>query len=147
MFSYRNIHFKNRELPNFKVWFQQDGGGNVFNHFFYLIFAYLTVHPWLTPKGKNIVWFLSTNIVFSADKRFDGTFHKNIVYSCSTNNVFSADERFDGTFQTNIVVSSDGSMLYVPPGIFKSTCKVATLIVCFFGKYFVEIIFSFFGGK
>jgi len=36
----------------------------------------------------------------------------------------SADERFDGTFQTNIVVSSDGSMLYVPPGIFKSTCKV-----------------------
>ena len=37
---------------------------------------------------------------------------------------FSADERFDGTYQTNIVVSSDGSMLYVPPGIFKSTCKV-----------------------
>ena len=36
----------------------------------------------------------------------------------------SADERFDGTYQTNIVVSSDGSMLYVPPGIFKSTCKV-----------------------
>ena len=36
----------------------------------------------------------------------------------------SADERFDGTFQTNIVVSSDGSMLYVPPGIFKSTCKI-----------------------
>ena len=41
----------------------------------------------------------------------------------------SADERFDGTYQTNIVVSSDGSMLYVPPGIFKSTCKVATLIL------------------
>ena len=36
----------------------------------------------------------------------------------------SADERFDGTYQTNIVVSNDGSMLYVPPGIFKSTCKV-----------------------
>jgi len=36
----------------------------------------------------------------------------------------SADERFDGTFQTNIVASSDGSMLYVPPGIFKSTCKI-----------------------
>jgi len=36
----------------------------------------------------------------------------------------SADERFDGTFQTNIVVSKDGSMLYVPPGIFKSTCKI-----------------------
>ena len=38
--------------------------------------------------------------------------------------VRSADERFDGTYQTNIVVSNDGSMLYVPPGIFKSTCKV-----------------------
>ena len=36
----------------------------------------------------------------------------------------SADERFDGTFQTNVVASSDGSMLYVPPGIFKSTCKI-----------------------
>ena len=37
---------------------------------------------------------------------------------------FSADERFDGTFQTNVVVSHDGSCLYVPPGIFKSTCKI-----------------------
>ena len=37
---------------------------------------------------------------------------------------FSADERFDGTFQTNVVASADGSMLYVPPGIFKSTCKI-----------------------
>ena len=37
---------------------------------------------------------------------------------------FSADERFDGTFQTNIVANADGSMLYVPPGIFKSTCKI-----------------------
>lgn len=38
--------------------------------------------------------------------------------------MFSADERFDGTFQTNVVAASDGSMLYVPPGIFKSTCKI-----------------------
>ena len=37
---------------------------------------------------------------------------------------FSADERFDGTFQTNVVASSEDSMLYVPPGIFKSTCKI-----------------------
>eukprot|EP00095_Tigriopus_kingsejongensis_P005353 maker-scaffold34_size539781-snap-gene-1.8 protein:Tk05353 transcript:maker-scaffold34_size539781-snap-gene-1.8-mRNA-1 annotation:"nicotinic acetylcholine receptor subunit a6 isoform xii" len=36
----------------------------------------------------------------------------------------SADERFDGTFQTNVVVSHDGGCLYVPPGIFKSTCKI-----------------------
>ena len=37
---------------------------------------------------------------------------------------FSADEKFDGTYQTNVVVSNDGSCLYVPPGIFKSTCKI-----------------------
>ena len=49
------------------------------------------------------------------------------VYDSSTMTrtlISSADERFDGTFQTNIVVNSDGSMLYVPPGIFKSTCKI-----------------------
>ncbi|XP_055904963.1 neuronal acetylcholine receptor subunit alpha-7-like isoform X2 [Eupeodes corollae] len=36
----------------------------------------------------------------------------------------SADEGFDGTYQTNVVVRSNGSCLYVPPGIFKSTCKI-----------------------
>ncbi|CAG9855202.1 unnamed protein product [Phyllotreta striolata] len=36
----------------------------------------------------------------------------------------SADEGFDGTYQTNIVVKHNGSCLYVPPGIFKSTCKI-----------------------
>ncbi|XP_031778061.1 neuronal acetylcholine receptor subunit alpha-7 isoform X2 [Nasonia vitripennis] len=36
----------------------------------------------------------------------------------------SAEEGFDGTFQTNVVVTHNGSCLYVPPGIFKSTCKI-----------------------
>lgn len=36
----------------------------------------------------------------------------------------SADEGFDGTYSTNVVVRSNGSCLYVPPGIFKSTCKI-----------------------
>ncbi|XP_070543505.1 neuronal acetylcholine receptor subunit alpha-7-like [Ptychodera flava] len=36
----------------------------------------------------------------------------------------SADERFDGTFHTNIVVSSTGECLWIPPGIFKSTCII-----------------------
>lgn len=36
----------------------------------------------------------------------------------------SADEGFDGTYATNVVVRSNGSCLYVPPGIFKSTCKI-----------------------
>ncbi|CAG0912692.1 unnamed protein product [Notodromas monacha] len=36
----------------------------------------------------------------------------------------SADEGFDGTFKTNVVVRSNGSCLFVPPGIFKSTCRI-----------------------
>ncbi|XP_062545006.1 neuronal acetylcholine receptor subunit alpha-7 isoform X4 [Armigeres subalbatus] len=36
----------------------------------------------------------------------------------------SADEGFDGTYHTNVVVKNNGSCLYVPPGIFKSTCKI-----------------------
>lgn len=44
----------------------------------------------------------------------------------ATNNLIpcSADEGFDGTYPTNVVVRSNGSCLYVPPGIFKSTCKI-----------------------
>ncbi|XP_025416890.1 acetylcholine receptor subunit alpha-type acr-16-like isoform X1 [Sipha flava] len=36
----------------------------------------------------------------------------------------SADEKFDGTYQTNVVVRHNGTCLYIPPGIFKSTCKI-----------------------
>jgi len=37
---------------------------------------------------------------------------------------FSADEGFDGTYATNVVVNSNGSCVFIPPGIFKSTCKI-----------------------
>lgn len=36
----------------------------------------------------------------------------------------SAHEGFDNTFQTNVVVRHNGSCNYIPPGIFKSTCKI-----------------------
>ncbi|XP_022237264.1 neuronal acetylcholine receptor subunit alpha-7-like isoform X3 [Limulus polyphemus] len=36
----------------------------------------------------------------------------------------SADERIDSTFPTNVVVQHNGSCSYIPPGIFKSTCKI-----------------------
>lgn len=39
---------------------------------------------------------------------------------------FSADEKFDGTYHTNVVVKSNGSCNYLPPGIFKSTCNIDT---------------------
>merc|ERR1719297_13920 len=36
----------------------------------------------------------------------------------------SADEAFDGTYHTNVVVTHEGMCTYIPPGIFKSTCKI-----------------------
>ncbi|MBX4152332.1 ligand-gated ion channel [Paenibacillus lautus] len=36
----------------------------------------------------------------------------------------SADERFDATFHTNVGVNSSGHCLYLPPGIFKSSCYI-----------------------
>ncbi|ELT87200.1 hypothetical protein CAPTEDRAFT_221893 [Capitella teleta] len=36
----------------------------------------------------------------------------------------SADEDIDSTYPTNVVVSSDGNCLWVPPGLFLSTCKI-----------------------
>ena len=37
---------------------------------------------------------------------------------------FSASEAFDGTYPTNVIVASNGGCTYIPPGIFKSTCKI-----------------------
>ena len=34
----------------------------------------------------------------------------------------SANENFEGTMKTNLVVQHNGSILFVPPGIFKSIC-------------------------
>ena len=36
----------------------------------------------------------------------------------------SADEDIDSTFPANVVLSSDGNCLWVPPGLFLSTCKI-----------------------
>ncbi|XP_051919164.1 neuronal acetylcholine receptor subunit alpha-7-like isoform X2 [Hippocampus zosterae] len=38
----------------------------------------------------------------------------------------SADQNFDPTFNSKIVVSSSGKCLRIPPGIFKSTCRIDT---------------------
>lgn len=38
--------------------------------------------------------------------------------------VCSADEDIDSTFPANVVVSSSGDCLWVPPGLFRSTCKI-----------------------
>ena len=36
----------------------------------------------------------------------------------------SASEPFDPTYKTNVIVSSDGTCVYIPPGIFQTTCKI-----------------------
>ncbi|RWS28834.1 neuronal acetylcholine receptor subunit alpha-7-like protein [Leptotrombidium deliense] len=36
----------------------------------------------------------------------------------------SADERIDSTFAVNVNVKNNGSCTWLPPGIFKSTCKI-----------------------
>ena len=36
----------------------------------------------------------------------------------------SASQEFDSTYPVNIVVTNNGGCSHVPPGIFKSTCKV-----------------------
>lgn len=40
---------------------------------------------------------------------------------------FSADDRFDGTFPVNAVLFSTGVINWIPPGMFKSTCKINIL--------------------
>ena len=57
--------------------------------------------------GTLCVWFLYL--------KPNGT---HIFYVCS------ADEAFDGTYPTNVVVTHEGRCTYIPPGIFKSTCKI-----------------------
>lgn len=36
----------------------------------------------------------------------------------------SADKDFDSRYATNVVVSSNGDCLWVPPGLFLTTCKI-----------------------
>ena len=36
----------------------------------------------------------------------------------------SADDTFDPTAKVNAVLYADGTVSYLPPGIFKSTCQI-----------------------
>ena len=36
----------------------------------------------------------------------------------------SVDSNFDSTFKTNLVVYSDGTVNWIPPGIFQISCKI-----------------------
>ncbi|KAK2174750.1 hypothetical protein NP493_779g01025 [Ridgeia piscesae] len=49
---------------------------------------------------------------------------KSILSLCLLCYGCSADEDIDSTFPTNVIVSSNGDCLWVPPGLFFSTCKI-----------------------
>ncbi|XP_053679271.1 neuronal acetylcholine receptor subunit alpha-7 isoform X1 [Anopheles nili] len=96
----------------------------------------LTTNAWLNLDEKNQL--LITNIWLSLewndynlrwnDSEYGGVrdlrITPNKLWKPDVLMYNSADEGFDGTYHTNIVVKNNGSCLYVPPGIFKSTCKI-----------------------
>ncbi|CAF4862147.1 unnamed protein product [Pieris macdunnoughi] len=96
----------------------------------------LTTNVWLNLDEKNQL--LITNIWLSLewndynlrwnDSEYGGVkdlrITPNKLWKPDVLMYNSADEGFDGTYQTNVVVRNNGSCLYVPPGIFKSTCKI-----------------------
>ncbi|KAH8857163.1 Acetylcholine receptor subunit alpha-type acr-16 [Schistosoma japonicum] len=43
-----------------------------------------------------------------------------LLYNC-------ADEKFDRTFPTNTIIRNDGTVQWMPPGLFKSTCNIDIL--------------------
>ncbi|KAJ8681285.1 hypothetical protein QAD02_017072 [Eretmocerus hayati] len=58
------------------------------------------------------------------DKKLVAIEERRISISDHKERRSNADEGFDGTYPTNVVVKENGTCLYVPPGIFKSTCKI-----------------------
>ncbi|GFR02361.1 acetylcholine receptor subunit alpha-type acr-16 [Trichonephila clavata] len=86
--------------------------------------------------GENLtLWKLYANILevgFTIDMEGlrlseDNHVTKSIILKSRhiySENSADADEKFDGTYHTNVVVRNNGSCTYIPPGIFKSTCKI-----------------------
>ena len=50
--------------------------------------------------------------------------------------ILSADDNFEGTMKTNLVVQANGSILFAPPGIFKSICPFDIASFPFVNSYF-----------
>ena len=71
---------------------------------------------------------LILSIMLRIPYSLDGELIPSVTYYFSLFRSFSvpnsAHEGFDNTFQTNVVVRHNGSCNYIPPGIFKSTCKI-----------------------
>ncbi|KZS21322.1 Nicotinic acetylcholine receptor alpha7 [Daphnia magna] len=81
----------------------------------------LTTNAWLNLdwRDQNLIWNPAN---YSGVK--DVRIPPNRIWKPDILLYNSADEGFDNTFQTNVVVRHNGSCNYIPPGIFKSTCKI-----------------------
>ncbi|XP_057371245.1 acetylcholine receptor subunit alpha-type acr-16-like [Daphnia carinata] len=81
----------------------------------------LTTNAWLNLdwRDQNLIWNPAN---YSGVK--DVRIPPNRIWKPDILLYNSAHEGFDNTFQTNVVVRHNGSCNYIPPGIFKSTCKI-----------------------
>ena len=81
----------------------------------------LTTNLWLNLawKDENLKWNSSEYGNIESINLHPSKLWKPDVYMYNT-----ADKEFDVTYPTNVVVTSDGQCLFIPPGIFKSTCKI-----------------------
>ena len=81
----------------------------------------LTTNLWLNLawKDENLKWNSSKYGNIESINLHPSKLWKPDIYMYNT-----ADKEFDVTYPTNVVVTSDGQCLFIPPGIFKSTCKI-----------------------
>ena len=75
---------------------------------------------------QQVIHRLSIRIFSSFEVLHSNTFSVSIyvTFTNDPQSCFSADEAFDGTYPVKVVVRNTGALTYIPPGIFKSTCKI-----------------------
>ncbi|XP_076028462.1 neuronal acetylcholine receptor subunit alpha-7-like [Oratosquilla oratoria] len=81
----------------------------------------LTTNVWLNFEwtDQNLVWN-ETDYGGVVDLRV----HPKYLWTPDVLMYNSADEEFSSLYPTNVVVSNNGACTHIPPGIFKSTCRI-----------------------
>ncbi|KAK6747176.1 hypothetical protein RB195_000410 [Necator americanus] len=80
------------------------------------------VNAWLklTWHDYSLIW---------DPKKYDGVtdlrFKKNQVWTPDVLLYNSADPQFDSSFQSNVLVYPDGVVNWIPPGVFRISCRIA----------------------
>lgn len=71
------------------------------------------MYAFLLDKYGSQMFYFIIRIIF---------FYKNLKKYKKNN--FSVDANFDSTYPSNLVVYNTGDISWVPPGIFKISCKI-----------------------